>query len=43
MTESAAREILSLPMYPELADDEIAYVADAVREFFGEKALTRTA
>lgn len=43
VTESAAREILSLPMYPELADNEIAYVADAVREFFGEKALTRTA
>ena len=27
-------EILSLPMYPELADEQIAYVADSIREFY---------
>jgi dTDP-4-amino-4,6-dideoxygalactose transaminase len=27
-------QILSLPMYPELADDQIAYVADAIKTFF---------
>ena len=29
-------QILSLPMYPELADGQIAYVADAVEEFYGK-------
>ncbi len=33
-SESAAREILSLPMYPELSDGEITYVADAIKSFF---------
>jgi dTDP-4-amino-4,6-dideoxygalactose transaminase len=28
-------EILSLPMFPELTDEQIAYVAGAIREFFG--------
>lgn len=32
-TERAAAEIVSLPMYPELTDEQIAYVADAVRAF----------
>lgn len=27
-------EILSLPMYPELADEQISYVADCIREFY---------
>jgi len=31
-TEQAAREVLSLPMYPELHRDQIDAVADAVRE-----------
>ena len=26
--------ILSLPMFPELTDEQIAYVADSVREFY---------
>jgi len=29
-------EILSLPMYPELTDDQISYVADSIKEFFGK-------
>jgi dTDP-4-amino-4,6-dideoxygalactose transaminase len=30
-SERAAREVLSLPLYPELTDNEAARVADAVR------------
>jgi dTDP-4-amino-4,6-dideoxygalactose transaminase len=33
-TESLAGEILSLPMFPELRDDEIDYVAAAVSSFY---------
>ena len=32
-TERVAKEILSLPMYPELTKDEIHNIIDAVREF----------
>jgi dTDP-4-amino-4,6-dideoxygalactose transaminase len=32
--ERAAGEVLSLPMYPELGFDQLAYVVDRVREFF---------
>ncbi len=34
VTESAAREVLSLPMYPELTAPQVREVAAAVREFF---------
>jgi len=27
-------EILSLPMYPELTDEQIAYVADSIKDFY---------
>jgi dTDP-4-amino-4,6-dideoxygalactose transaminase len=33
VSEAAARETLALPVYPELTRDQIAYVADRVREF----------
>ena len=33
ITEQAAAEVLSLPMYPELTDEQIAYVVDATKEF----------
>jgi dTDP-4-amino-4,6-dideoxygalactose transaminase len=33
--ELAADEVLSLPMYPELGFDQLGYVVDRVREFFG--------
>jgi len=36
-TESAAWEILSLPMYPELAVDENAKVISLVKEFMGKR------
>jgi dTDP-4-amino-4,6-dideoxygalactose transaminase len=32
ITEKAATEILSLPMYPELRPEQIDYVADAIKE-----------
>lgn len=32
-SEHAAREVLSLPMYPELAEEEARQVADAIRSF----------
>jgi dTDP-4-amino-4,6-dideoxygalactose transaminase len=33
--ERAAAEALSLPLYPELADDDVARVAESVRDFYG--------
>lgn len=32
VSEHIAREILSLPMYPELEEDDIRYIADRIRE-----------
>jgi len=34
-TEAAANEVVSLPMYPELSHEQIAYVAQAVKELVG--------
>ncbi len=34
VTEQVVTEILSLPMYAELSDDEINYVAEAIRNFY---------
>lgn len=33
-TEKICQEVVSLPMYPELTDEEIRYVADTVRRFY---------
>jgi dTDP-4-amino-4,6-dideoxygalactose transaminase len=38
VTERAAKEVLSLPVYPELGGDEVAIVIDAVRSFFAAPA-----
>jgi dTDP-4-amino-4,6-dideoxygalactose transaminase len=35
-TEVAAKRVLSLPMFPELREDEIRRVARTVRRFFDE-------
>ena len=34
VAERAAREVLSLPLYPELGEERAAYVVARVREFF---------
>ena len=34
VTEKVVSQILSLPMYAELADDEIKYVADSIKTFY---------
>ncbi len=35
VTEQAVKEIISLPMFAEITDEEIKTVAEAVKEFFG--------
>jgi dTDP-4-amino-4,6-dideoxygalactose transaminase len=34
VTEALTGKVLSLPMYPELTRDQVAYVADAIRAFY---------
>ncbi len=34
VAERATKEVLSLPVFPELTDDEISYVIDSVKAFF---------
>jgi dTDP-4-amino-4,6-dideoxygalactose transaminase len=33
ITEQLAKEVLSLPIYPELAEEDVDYVAEQVRAF----------
>jgi dTDP-4-amino-4,6-dideoxygalactose transaminase len=35
-TERAANEVLSLPIYPELSDEDVAEVAGRLRDILGE-------
>jgi dTDP-4-amino-4,6-dideoxygalactose transaminase len=37
VTEQVTSQILSLPMFAELTDDEIAYVADSIKGFYTEQ------
>ena len=37
-SERASREVLALPLYPELTDDQQAYVVQAIREFYQKPA-----
>jgi dTDP-4-amino-4,6-dideoxygalactose transaminase len=37
VTENLAGRLLSLPMYPELTEDQIEYVADCVKEFMASR------
>ncbi|HDP96955.1 MAG TPA: DegT/DnrJ/EryC1/StrS family aminotransferase [Euryarchaeota archaeon] len=34
-TEKACKEVLSLPMYPGLSDEQVGFVCDSIIEFFG--------
>ena len=36
VAERVSGEILALPMYPELRDDEVDYVCDAIESFYGK-------
>jgi dTDP-4-amino-4,6-dideoxygalactose transaminase len=36
VAERLARELLCLPIRPDMSDDEVGHVVAAVREFFGE-------
>ncbi len=35
VAERLARELLAIPMYPELTEEEIDYIAQSIRSFFG--------
>jgi len=35
MTEQISREVVSLPLFPELSSEQIEFVVDAVRKFYG--------
>ena len=39
VAEKAAQRILSLPMYPELTETDIAYVCEKIREFLNRKEV----
>ena len=36
VAEQAAKEVLSLPIYPELTPDQLTYVADTIKQFFDQ-------
>lgn len=38
VTEAAANEILSLPMYPEISEEQINYVCSSIKEFLKPKS-----
>jgi dTDP-4-amino-4,6-dideoxygalactose transaminase len=40
VAERLAREVLSIPVYPELSDERIERVAEAILEFVGERAVS---
>ncbi len=41
VAEKAAKEILSLPIYPELTIDDVAYVCQTISDFFGDERTGR--
>jgi len=36
VTEGISNQVLTLPMYPDLTEDEIGYITDCIKEFYGE-------
>ncbi len=41
VSEKAAEEVLSLPIFPELTDEEIKYVCDSIKSFLGDEIEDR--
>ena len=39
VAEDAANKILSLPLYPELSDDDIAFITNTIKEFFRKNEI----
>ncbi|GFP34449.1 UDP-2-acetamido-2-deoxy-ribo-hexuluronate aminotransferase [Candidatus Hakubella thermalkaliphila] len=37
VSEACAQEVLSLPIFPEMREEEVAYVADLIRKFYQEE------
>lgn len=37
-TEQISKEVISLPMYPELTDGQVKYVVDCIKKFYGHSA-----
>jgi dTDP-4-amino-4,6-dideoxygalactose transaminase len=35
VSEKLAQEVLSLPLYPELTDEQVSYAIECVRRFYG--------
>lgn len=42
VTERLVDEVLSLPMFPELRDEEIDYTVNVIREFFAQRSSKKT-
>ena len=40
VSEAASREVLSLPVYPELTEEQQVMVAEAIRGFYGLRRTT---
>lgn len=43
VAEQCAKEILSLPMYPELSEDQIRYVVDSIKQFYAKPVSSKIA
>jgi len=41
VAERLAREVLSLPIFPGITDEQIGRVADGLRDFFASRAVSR--
>jgi dTDP-4-amino-4,6-dideoxygalactose transaminase len=41
-SESASKETLALPIYPELTDTQAKYVVDSIKEFFAQSVKCQT-
>lgn len=42
VTEAYAEKIMSLPIFPELDDEKVAYVSSAIREYFVERGIAES-